>query len=234
MNAAEKQALLKKTVERIRTMANLPFHACDYFITLVHRAADIEGVESVFKRINERDDDMALDHLMEIKYGVLFKDLGFLPRFEPTGSEGPDLMVERDGVSAFLEVKRYRPKEGEDIPESFGPHGTLRAYGDPARAQARIAQDLLHKIHQIEPRNGVEHGILAVWSDREFFEDDEFECAVRQVSTTPEAKQKGLRFCIFGSCYVNVGLQQRFHCERVSLPATPFENWARDIEASLG
>lgn len=222
--------MVEKTVERIRRMANLSSRDCDYFIRLVHRAADIEGVESVFERINQRDDEMALDHLMEIKYGVLFSDLGFLPRFEPTGSKGPDLLVERDGLSAFVEVKRYRPKEGEGIPESPGPHETLQKYGNPALAQARIAQDLLDKIRQIEPRNGIEHGIIAVWSDRVFFEDVEFECAVRQISS--QAEQKGLVFCIYGSLNVNIGHQQRFYCEPVGLLATPFERWMEELRGA--
>ena len=225
MNAAEKQALLTQTVERIRR-AQLEFH--DYFIQLVYRAADIAGVESVFQRISKADDDEALDHLMAIKYGVLFKDLGFLPRFEPTGSKGPDLMVERDGVSAFVEVRRYRPKQGEYIPESDG-HDTFPQYGDPLRAQTRIAKDLLSKLRQIEPRNSVEHGILAVWSDREFYEEVEFECAVRQISS--EAERKHLRFCIFGSDYVNIGRQQRFYCEPIGLLAT-FNSWIEDLRGA--
>jgi hypothetical protein len=234
MNAAEKQALLKKTVDRIRRMANLALHARDYFIELVHRAADVEGVESVFLRINQRDDDAALDHLMEIKYGLLFRDIHFLLRFEPTGSKGPDVMVERDDMSAFVEVKRYRPKEGESIPESFGPHGTLLPYGgNPALAQDRMEKDLLCKVRQVEPRNGVQHGILAVWSDRVSAEDDVFVFAVRRIS--PQAAQKGLRFCIFGSDYVTTGRRaQRFYCEPVSLPATPFKSWMEDIRGQLG
>ncbi|MGA3027172.1 MAG: hypothetical protein ABSF98_20630 [Bryobacteraceae bacterium] len=219
--------MLTRTVERIERMTNLVSNDRRYFIELVRRAANIEGVESVFKRINERDDDMAVDHLMEIRYGVVFRDLGFSVRFEPTGPKGPDLRVTRDGVSAFVEVKRYRPKNGEDIPDSFGPHGTLSAYGDAAEAQTRMAKDLLDKISQIEPRNGVEHGILTLWSDREFFEELEFECAVRQIS--PEARQKGLRFCVFGSDYVNQRCQQRFYCEPVGLLPAPLNGWMEDL-----
>jgi len=108
MNVAEKQGLFRETVDRIGRMANLASRERDYFITLVHRAADMGGVEAVFQRMNERNDDQALDHLVEIKYGVLFRSLRFLARFEPTGLKGPDLMVERDRVSAFVEVKHYR------------------------------------------------------------------------------------------------------------------------------
>jgi hypothetical protein len=136
-------------------------------------------------------------------------------------------MVERDGLRAFVEVKRYRPKEGEDIPESCGPNGTIRKYGDPLSTQVRIEKDLLSKLRQIEPRNGVKHGILAIWSDREFFEDVEFECAVRQIA--PEAAKKGVRFCMFGSDWVNPGSQRRFYGEPVSLPET-FKSWMEDLQ----
>jgi hypothetical protein len=139
-------------------------------------------------------------------------------------------MVEREGMSAFVEVKRYRSKEGESIPESLGPHGTLQKYGNPGLAQARIAKDLLDKIRQIEPLNGIEHGIIALWSDRVFFEDVEFECAVRQIS--PEAGQKGLVFCIFGSHDVDVGRQQCFYCEPVGLVGASFQSWMQDLRGA--
>jgi hypothetical protein len=210
----ETSRLLRKTINRIRGAA-VPDR--DYFVRLVEQSADIEGIESVLRRIIQRDDQAMLDHLMEIKYGVLFKNLRFLPRFEPTGQKGPDLMVERDGLSAFVEVKRYRQKEEEHIPDHFGPHGTLQSYGDP-RAQLRIEGDLLGKLRQIEPRDGIEHGILAIWSDREFFEEIEFECAVRQISA--EAAHRSIRFCIYGSdsvspywtvCCVAVSQHVLFH-----------------------
>lgn len=144
-----------------------------------------------FSAYDEREDDEALDHLAEIRYGVLFKDLRFFARFEPTGLKGPDLMVERDKVSAFVEVKRYRPKEVDSLPEALGRGGTLQTYGgNPAYTQAQIEKDLSRKIRQIAPRNGVQHGILAVWSDRSSFEDDVLTCAVRRIPSN-EAKQKG-------------------------------------------
>jgi hypothetical protein len=99
---------------------------------LVYQAADIEGVESVFQRIIERDDEMVLDHLVEIKYGLLFKGLGFRARFEPTGPKGPDLRVERDGVSAFVEVKRYRPKGEERIPDDWDHMGRYEPMAIPS------------------------------------------------------------------------------------------------------
>jgi hypothetical protein len=234
MNTAERHALLDNTVERIGRMANLTPRECACYIKLVRSAADIEGVEAVFQRMNERDDDEALDHLAEIRYGVLFRDLKFLARFEPMGLKGSDLMVERDQGSAFVEVKRYRPKAVDSIPEALGPGGTYQTYGgNPAYTQAQIEKDLLCKIRQIEPRNGVQHGILAIWSDRSSFENDVFTCAVRRVPPK-EAKQNGLRFCIFGTDFVTVGVPKRFYCEVVSLPETPFRRWMEDIQGYLG
>lgn len=209
--------LLERVVERIQSGA---FLRRAYFVDLVRRAADIEGVPSVFKRILKRDDQMATDHLAEIKYGVLFKDSGFRPRFEPTGKKGPDLMVARDGMSAFVEVKRYRPKDGEDIPDEWGPHGTLSQYGDPLKAQLQYEEDLRRKLRQIEPRDGVEHGILAVWSDRESFEEIEFEAAVGQISS--DAARKGVRFCMYGSLWVKP------RCLLVSLEEI-FRPWMDDL-----
>jgi hypothetical protein len=117
-------------------------------------------------------------------------------------------------------VKRYRPKVGEEIPEEWGPLGTLEPYGDPLKAQLRYEKDLLCKLSQIEPRNGVEHGILAIWSDREQFEEIEFECAVSRISR--DAAKKGVRFCMYGSLWVKPS------CVPVSLPEL-FAPWMQDL-----
>jgi hypothetical protein len=228
MYAATKRVLLESTVERLGRSS---IKRRNSFIDMVRLAADIEGIECVFQRIIERDDEMAIDHLMEISYGIRFKHLGFITQFEPTGSQGPDLLVERGGVRAFVEVKRYRPKETEQIPKSLGPYGTLQTYGNPEYTQNRIANDLLDKLRQIEPRDGVEHGILAIWSDRDCFEDDAFDCAVRQMSS--EASKKGLRFCIYGSDWrsLDPSDQRRLYCTPLGSFAI-FDSWMKDIETS--
>ena len=214
--------LLKKVVERIQRSS---ISRREYFIEIVRNAADIEGVQSVFKRMLKSDDEQLLDHLMEIQYGLLFNWIDFEVRFEPTGNKGPDLLVARDGVVAFVEVKRYRPKAGEEIPDYDGAGETIPPYGDPAYAQERIARDLLEKLRQIAPRNGIAHGILALWSDRDYFEDIEFECAVRQISSEPAGK--GLQFCVFGSDWI--GRSQRYFCEPVIPLSQPFNGWIEDI-----
>jgi hypothetical protein len=226
MQPREASRLLRKAVERIRR-ASIQYN--DYFVRLVYQAADIAGVESVFRRIIERDDEMVLDHLMEINFGLLFKSCGFRARVEPTGPEGPDLRVDRDGVSAFVEVKRYRPREAEHIPDSWGPHETLQTYGDLEHTQIRIAADMRRKLRQIGPRDGVEHGILAIWSDRDGFEELEFSYAVRQIS--PDARSKGLAFCIFGSDYVNVSTKTRYCCEPFGSLAI-FDRWMDDLRTT--
>jgi hypothetical protein len=92
-----------------------------------------------------------------------------------------------------------------------------------------MERDLTFKLRQIEPRGGVEHGILALWSDREFFEDQEFSCAVRQMSS--DARKKGLAFCIFGSDYVNVSTNARYCCEPFG-SLVIFDIWMDDIRAA--
>ena len=73
---------LRKIVERIMAAdaANR-----EYLVHLVNRAANLEGIGSVFQRILQRDDQAMIDHLMEIKYGVLFDNARSHVRFEPTG-----------------------------------------------------------------------------------------------------------------------------------------------------
>ncbi len=39
------------------------------------------------------DKDTLLDHLATLRYGLILRRLGFLPSFEPTGSQGPDLLI---------------------------------------------------------------------------------------------------------------------------------------------
>lgn len=159
--------------------------------------------------------------MAEIKYGVLFKDCDFRVKFEPTGSKGPDLLVTRDEMSAFVEVKRYRPKEGEELPQDWGPDETLLSYGDPFNAQCAFETDLTRKLQQIKLPIGIQHAILAVWSDRECFEEIEFEAAVRAISI--EAAKKEVRFCMYGSLWVDP------KCVEVGL-ANNFQSWMDDLQ----
>lgn len=190
---SDHRALLDKTLERI---ANGAFENRSLLWDLVSRAASLEGIESVLRRIIQRPDDQISDHMAEIKYGVLFKDCDFRVKFEPTGSKGPDLLVTRDEMSAFVEVKRYRPKVGEELPQEWGPDGTFLSYGDPFNAQCAFETDLTRKLQQIKLPIGIQHAILAVWSDRECFEEIEFEAAVRAISI--EAAKKGFDFACTG------------------------------------
>lgn len=50
------------------------------------------------------DEDILLDHLATVHYSLIFRGLGFLPSFEPTGSHGPDLPIARDRTSTTVEV----------------------------------------------------------------------------------------------------------------------------------
>jgi hypothetical protein len=54
------------------------------------------------------DEDILLDHLATVHYSLIFRGLGFLPSFEPTGSHGPDLPIARDRTSTTVEVTHFK------------------------------------------------------------------------------------------------------------------------------
>ena len=124
MNATEKHALLEKTVERIGRMANLSSRQCDYFVKLVHNAADIENVEAVFQRLNERDNEAALNHFAEIMYGVLFK---FAAILQIRGDAGGPLFMVLVRVFRRFAVKKLVAIEATAVYCSrLGPKWKLR------------------------------------------------------------------------------------------------------------
>lgn len=55
------------------------------------------------------DKEVLLDHVATMRYGLIFRFLEFTLSFEPTRREGPDLLITRDGMSATVEVTRFKP-----------------------------------------------------------------------------------------------------------------------------
>src|SRR5438128_4844070 len=79
-------------------------------IEQIRVAARLRGSESTFRRIAQASDaEQMLDYSAEIKFGLIFAHLHFETEFEPFGVKGPDLCISRDGQSAYVEVKRFRP-----------------------------------------------------------------------------------------------------------------------------
>jgi|ERR1700733_4614251 hypothetical protein len=87
----------------------------DGLVRCIEAAATFSNAQSVFRRIAQaKDAETILDHFVEIKFAITFAELGFVSKFEPCGEKGPDLLVSRDGQSAHVEVKRFRPSEKEN------------------------------------------------------------------------------------------------------------------------
>ncbi|MGA7795767.1 MAG: hypothetical protein WCA19_22265 [Candidatus Acidiferrales bacterium] len=152
----------------------------DRLFQLIKAAAALKGSESTFERIARaaRSEDTAgvLDYFAEIRWGLTFSELKFEAEFEPCGKEGPDLLVSRDGHSAYVEVKRFRPSLEDDGPTA-GIEGELMPYGDLQRSVKKIGDELAKKFRQVEAGSG----IVAFWSDHTAIEDVDFELAIRSM-----------------------------------------------------
>ncbi len=116
------------------------------------RLADIVSLfpnsESVFRRISKaKEDEAVFDYLAEIRFGLTFASLEFELKFEPCGEKGPDLLVSRDGQSAYVEVRRIRTSQVEptlpflDLMDESSK-ATLAEYGDFERSVKEIEDEL--------------------------------------------------------------------------------------------
>jgi hypothetical protein len=174
------------------------------------------------------DKDVLLDHVATLRYGLIFRSLGFLPSFEPTGTDGPDLLISRDGISATVEVTRFRPvNPGPPIltrEEYLRNDWFLEPYGDARRDVAKCLRKVKDKFRQaIAP-----HAVIAVWNDDEALEEVEMCIALRDLQQDP-LLPAGLEIVVYGSWWIG-------HSQLYSFPMkpqldTPFREWAQQIES---
>jgi hypothetical protein len=174
------------------------------------------------------DRETLLDHLATLRYGLIFRSLGFLPSFEPTGSQGPDLLIARDGTSATVEVTRFRainPGPAALRQEEYlRGEWLLEPYGNPQRDVAKSTRKVIDKFRQaIAP-----HAIIAVWNDDESLEELEMRIALRDFQHDPRLPA-GLELVVYGSPWV--GRSQLY-----SFPMKPqldasIQEWAHQIES---
>ena len=98
------------------------------------------------------DKETLVDHLATLRYALIFSSLRFLPAFEPTGTDGPDLLITRDETSATVEVTRFRPMNpGPPIlteEEFLRDDGFLEPYGNPQRDVAKCLRKVRGKFRQ--------------------------------------------------------------------------------------
>lgn len=127
------------------------------------------GANQKFRSIaKQRDGEQLQDTLAEIKYAVIFAELGFQVEIEPLISEdrkaNPDLRISRDGHSSIVEVKRFRPSD--DLgPKLFSVDelselAVLPEFGDPEGDWQKIFDEVERKFRQA----GAD-GIIAIWNN---------------------------------------------------------------------
>lgn len=173
-----------------------------------------------------------MDYVAEIRFGLTFAELQFRSAFEPLGRKGPDLSVSRNNQSAFVEVKRIRPRlKGDQLVPRSGDENELVQYGNPEMAVKTIEDELLAKFGQVK----LGTGIVAFWSDSITFEDIEFELAIRHIQRDAEKGvyrvPEGLLFSIFASRWTSAGGQQ-LHCAALRPVSEPFWTWMDELRTA--
>lgn len=103
-NTRQQQA----AIDRIRKL--LGERQAKYWSVQFDLVRTFKRANKVFRRISEATDGETIkDYLAEVRYALIFSDLGFVVGFDPLGpGKVPDLEIGRDGVEAIAEVKRFR------------------------------------------------------------------------------------------------------------------------------
>ena len=187
----------------------------------IRAAATWPGSEFLFSRIGcASGQGQVLDYLAELLYALVFRYLGFSVKIEPLGRKGPDLEVSRGGLSAVVEVARFRPMN-PGPPEFDGE--LLAEYGNPERDVAKSLAKLVGKFGQL-------HGqlsIIAIWNNDDALEELEMTIAVRSVASHPDAPAS-LQFVLFGSAWAPPG--RDFHCFPVRVLAGQVQQWINELQ----
>jgi hypothetical protein len=207
----------------------------DALVHYMKVASSLKGSESVFRRIAEvqaEDVGAIWDYIAEIRFGLKFAGLQFDTTFEPLGRKGPDLSVSRNRQSAYVEVKRLRPRAKRDqLVTRGGDKNELVQYGNPETAVKTIEDELLAKLGQVN----VGIGIVAFWSDSITFEDIEFELAIRNIQRDAEKGihrvPEGFLFSIYATGWTSTGGQQ-LYCSALKPVSQPFSTWMEELRAA--
>jgi hypothetical protein len=162
------------------------------------------GADAFFARLkDETSAGQVVDHMGALYFGMIFCMLGFAASFEPSGLKGPDLLIERDGACATVEVTRRRPmSQGSPrlgvsgMPEDL----MLSAYGDPTRDIDRAFEKVKGKFPQAVGPSA----IIALWNSDEGLEDLEMAEAIAAMRDDPDLPA-GLEFVAFASDWARAG-----------------------------
>jgi hypothetical protein len=223
---------IDRALQRIIDLTNASTGSA-YATRIFQGLAHIDGSGLKFKRFARASTKDELGDLnAELTFALLFAGLDFDVVFEPTGDKGPDLSVRRDGQSAYVEVKRFRPRErvrAETVTMTDEPL-LFQQYGQPVKDTDKVRGELYAKLRQVAGHNG----ILAIWSDDddlEFLEhrfagDDMRRDSEKGVQRVPE----NVLFSVFAGNWRSGRTGQQVYCRPFRPLADPFRMWAEDLD----
>lgn len=196
--------------------------------------AQLAGSELKFRRFARASDIEELSDLnAELTFALLFIGLGFSVAFEPTGDSGPDLSVSRDGLSAHVEVKRFRQRTTAtpQTPVTTDDPLVFRPYGQPEKDTDKVRSELYKKFRQVANQ----YGILAVWCDNDDMEFLEHRFAVDDMRRDSELNlqriPENVLFSIFAGNWHSCSTGQEVYCRPFRPLIDPFQTWADELEA---
>jgi hypothetical protein len=186
----------------------------------------------LFSRISEATDGETIkDHLAEVRYALIFNDLGFVVGFDPPGlGKVPDLEIERDGVEVIAEVKHFRASSSCFEESTLKDDDLLlQPCGDSLKHIKKMHDKFADTLTQLEDRTS----IAAFWDDYlDDLEADQFARETYQnfVMGTFEHSDR-LLFVVYGTEWFNISRFKQLFCYPVrGRLEEPFNSWMRELE----
>lgn len=177
------------------------------------------GFASLCNRFDSAtDEETLLDHVTELRYGLVLTGLGFSVEYEPHGRFGPDLAISRDGLSAEIEITRFRPIHAG--PPAVSEVGTLSTYGNPNRDIRKAMRKISRKFKQ----SNSELALIAIWNDDGDLEDLEVELATKALRSADDLPM-GLKAVIYASDWV-------FRGYSIGHPDDQVLKWIHELEST--
>ncbi|MCI0395234.1 MAG: hypothetical protein L0332_04225 [Chloroflexi bacterium] len=181
---------------------------------------------------NVRDTEQLKDTLTEIKYAVIFAQLGFQVEIEPLSnqqeaSSNPDLRITQDGYSSIVEIKRFRApgpfspgQRLQPLPDEVPETYVFPPYGDPIKDIQKIFTEIENKFRQA----GTE-GIIAIWNDNDELSPPEVGTAVNRLKLHSSHSLKSSFVLLRGDP------SERFSCFELRDRLAPYqEQWMSELK----
>lgn len=224
------QTEIEAAIENIRTLCDQS--RVEALIPYLERAREWRHADALFNKLKSAPRIERLnDYLAEMKFGILFEDLGFQTEIVPENDgPTPDLLVARDGQRAFVEVKHFRrvPEGTPEAEKIYINQAFFKKFGSPERDVMKALLRIRDKYRQVRGR---EPGIIALWNDDEEIEAIEVGEAVAALVRNDRNIPRNLLFVLFGSAWVNPGSEQFLHCYPFgSDGAKAYGRWMRELE----